>query len=258
MSNATGAAGITQAREDNLTFRELLDSPGSVSDIFPDQLGDIDIDKFHRRFELVCRGYRQLREYHNKTKVLLGRGLYCIQQRPVLYKERGFHTFEAFLQHAVGAYGITRSELYNTLALAKTMPDLTLATCAEIGVSNLYKVSKAIASNTGLDDATREALLAKAKALSVKEFDQYIEDKMHVDKTDTVPGILVVHTTVTIKRAFEMFADNPKIQAYCGTTAPGGILMCMIEECMGEWMAQAENAVIDAEAEEIPPPPEEE
>lgn len=228
----------SSAAADNAALRLLLDSPGSITQIFPDQVGDIDIEEFHRKFEIVCRGYCNLRTYHNKTKVLLGRALHCIQQRPILYKEKGFRNFEMFLRDASEKFDISRSEMYNTLSLAKTIPDITLKECAEIGITKLYKVGKVLSAGP-VDAPGRADIIEKAKAMTFKQFDQHLAEKAHLQSGDSAPAIIVIHTTATIKHAWDLFSGNPRVHAYCESNKPGAVLMSMMEECMAEWMAQA-------------------
>lgn len=204
--------------------------------VLPDTISDEDL---WDALQVCCKVESRVRKVQTVLKMLVGRALLLMQERPAMYKERGFISLDAIMtdqERGLPAItGISRAELYNAKTIAKSWPKISATDATEIGFTKLVTLAK-IRKDTDSDSA-------KWLEIAKTSTNEGLKDAIYRSDNSIPVGSLDVDTlTITISKAEKdeilAFLKNPAYQAYCKSALPGVMLIQCIAESVAEWDVQ--------------------
>ncbi len=216
-----------------------LTAPGAVvSSLIPDE---IDADQFYSTIGVVCAALSRAVLQTEMLLPVLGRLLDITQQHPELYKDRGYETYEAFLDKLGETYGVSRSSCFEARKMVQRFPDLTVSTYEKVGRVNMQILAKAIPPGDEKKPYAKK-LIEKAAEWSAKELRQHCVDQNYIEAGETEGAYVHFACDKTRKRFIEKFLNDEDIQAFLETKDPGKMIARCIEESVTGWKAQIEDA----------------
>ena len=226
---------------ENVELSRITESDEQAKELFPSVVPEDDVSSFYDRFDLVCRGYANVRAFHNAIKPIVGRALVVMRENPHVWKAKGFRIFEDVIQDLIGKSGISRSELFNCMSLAEKFPDLSPKDFSQIGIAKLTIAGKVL--QDGADSKERDRLLDRAKTDSVKDFGNFVEQKYHLPASALHEVRIVIHTSKEVEILWRTWVDDPRVQAKYGNAKEGAILSSMVAECAADLLEAEENVM---------------
>lgn len=240
----TEVAGLFDTRnEDLLTLDErvllsgLLSSGDRVDMAIPDDISEGDL---WRTLSICGRVFVPIRRASTQLKIIIGRAINLIQQRPEIFESRGFRSFDDFMSLPHGLQqmtGISRAELFKAKATANALgPTINMEDVRQIGITKIQMVAQYSEPGT----PSQDALIEVAKTHTVPQLREHIARlDLQVSTGDMEWDVLQIPATKTQKALFMEFFRNPLVLAYCGTTSQAVVLERMLQECSEEWQIRA-------------------
>lgn len=203
---------------------------------------DTPADDLWRTVLLVSKVFTRLTRAHSILKLLIGRALVLIQDRPELYESRGFRSMDAFLSDEVrglpALLGISRGELYKAKSVAEKNPTLPIALYREIGFSKLGEISRV----TEEGNANYPAWLEKARTSTYKELVRSIEESnLQIAEGGMTPAVFAINCREDQRRELSEFVEDPRIHSVNGTADKAEILLNSTREARAEWLNGADE-----------------
>lgn len=204
--------------------------------VLPDSISDSDL---WDALQVCCKVESRVRKVQTVLKMLVGRALLLMQNRPTMYKERGFISLDAIMSDQERGLpmltGISRAELYNAKSIAKSWPTISQSDAVEIGFTKLVTLAKIRKQS----DSDSGKWLEVAKTST----NEGLIDAIYRSNNGVPNGSLEVDTlTLTLSKSEKdeilEFLNNPAYQAYCKTKLPGIMLTQVIAESVAEWNVQ--------------------
>lgn len=204
--------------------------------VLPESISD---EALWDALQVCCKVESRVRKVQTVLKMLVGRALLLMQNRPAMYKERGFVSLDAIMSDQERGLpmltGISRAELYNAKTIAKSWPTISQKDATEIGFTKLVTLSKI--RNQSDSDSGKWLDIAKSST------NEQLQDAIYRSNNGVPNGSLEIDTlTITVTKAekeeIEEFLKNPAYQAYCKSALPGIMLTQCIAESTVEWTVQ--------------------
>ena len=209
---------------------DLVGAQNQLAEVIPD---DIDGEKLWRWLGACCKSIAMYRRSMSSLKVIVGRMLVVLKDRPEKYRELGYETFNQFMTVGMPTlFGIPRSEAFASIALVEKWPSLTPEQVKKVSYTKLSLISKF--TNEASADANVWLQTAQENSLDKLKDICANSGVLPREESDIVEISLI--TTKGIKDQWIEFINNPEVKATCGTDNPGEILSMAIGECMAEWM----------------------
>lgn len=225
-------------KEERAMLSTLLSSSDRVDMAIPENISESDL---WATLSICGRVLVPIRRASTQLKVIIGRIVHLIQQRPEVYESRGFRSFDAFMSDAERGMpamtGISRAELFKARATANGLgPSINMEDVRQVGITKIGL----IAGVTSPGSATQKALMEAAKTDTIPELRERIaRSSLNVQAGDIEWDLLQVTMTKSQKQFAQQFFNNPRVQSYCSSTSPGMIMEMMIQELQEEWQVRA-------------------
>ncbi len=212
----------------------LLDNGAQADQAIPD---DISSEELWASLTVCCKIGSRLERVRTALKMLVGRALVVMENRPEIYKLRGFVTLDGFMS-SKGANGlpaltgIARGGLYEAKGFATKWPEVPIVEMAAIGVGKMRAISRI---RKGSDSDARE-WLDRAKGSTLEKLEEQIyRSNNGIREGDLTREILTIEMSKADKTEILEFLANIEFQAYCQSDAPGVMLTQAIAEASNEW-----------------------
>lgn len=214
----------------------LISTDERIDVAIPDDISD---ENLWEALQVCCKVESRVRKVQAILKMLVGRALILMQNRPEMYREKGFISLDALMSDEEKGLpaitGISRSELYNAKAIAKSFPTISMKDYGQIGFNKLLTLSK-IRKQSDSDSAE---WLEKAKTSTKDELEVAIyRSNNNIPVGSLEQDVLMLKVSLAEKREIEEFLKNPEFQAYCKSALPGIMLTQAIAESVTEWAIQ--------------------
>lgn len=239
------AAKQPPSDEDKALLTKLTKS-GTVVDVAISD--DISPEEYHNCLRVVSI---QLTRSLKQAEVLmpfLGRLLDITSRHPELYKDKGFDSYETFVEMLGAKYGVGRSTCFEARRMVQRFPSLTISEFEKTGRVNMRILAQAIPKGEEQKPFARK-LVEMAQTSTAKDLRAHCEEKGYLHKGETQGAYISIGCSADVKAAWDEFVNNVDVHAFVENASPGAILHRMIEECSGEWLARVEDAR-DGEADE--------
>lgn len=189
---------------------------------------------------LCAQGTFLLESRLERIKPIIGKVLLMFQEKPSLYKDLGYETFEEFRREGVGKkLGLSRTTLWETQVIARDWPQL-LENPDRYNKIRRSKLNILKSFSTGRDNNS-DALLRLAEKMSSTELRQYCEQRGFISPGETLPATIVIQSSLDIAQRWKLWAQDGRIHSIVGSSQPDKILDAMMEECMHGWIEQHED-----------------
>lgn len=170
-----------------------------------------------------------------RLKWAVGKILNMFENKPSLYRELGYRTFEDFTKRGVGeTLGLSRTSLYECKAHCRDWPSLTMDDYEKLGPTKIKILSKFV--NESSPQAPR--YLETARQMKTDELLQWATTRHLINKGEATPAVIVIQTSREIADEWYNFRNNSDVQGKVGSEAPGEILRALMQECLGPWLAE--------------------
>ncbi len=232
------------ARQDRHMVVELLRRQDRVDLALP---VSIDSLVLWRTLDVCAHFFVRIAAAKHMLKLMVGRALIVIQQRPEFFTSRGYDNFSDFMSDTVRGLpritGISRAELFKAKAVAAQLgPTITLEDARDVGLTKL----QLIAGVTDSGSAEQRELVEAARTDTMVQLRERIVRNGLVGSTEDLEWDALIFTLTKTQKTFvQEFLDNPLVQAYCKTSSPGIILEMMVAELSEEW--QVRETLMEAE-----------
>ncbi len=202
----------------------------------PDNISDEDL---WAALRVCCKVESRVRKVQTILKLLVGRALLLMQNRPSMYQERGFISLDAIMSDEdrglPAITGISRAELYASKKIAKSWPTISAADATDIGFTKLVTLS-AIRQQSD-SDSSKWLNIAKIST------NQGLKEQIYRSDNSIPEGALdqdtfIITLTKAEKNEIQQFLNTAEYQAYCGTASPALMLLRCIAESTAEWRVQ--------------------
>ena len=200
-------------------------------------------DQLWESLTLCAKVFGPVNKARQILKLLIGRMLNLMQDRPELYESRGFRSFDQFMSDEKRGLpkilNISRGELYKTKSVAERNPSLPISDYREIGFSKLA----ALGPVTREGNSDYPAWINAAKTSTLTE----LREQIYRSDANIPPGslemdMLVLPMTKADKDEIEEFIGDPQMQAVSGSRDRAKVLVNATREARMEWLAQAQGA----------------
>ena len=209
----------------------LLDPMASIEILVPDNWSDAQLWK---SLTACCKAIGHVQKLSDRLRPIIGRMLTIVQNNPAMCKQWGYSNFQDFIKRGVAKeLGIGRSTAYEIMHHAKLHPSLSPERYAAIGPQRLSIVSKF----TREGDSKYQEHMRAAEVLSTTKLREYAEERKLISVNETVPAAIVIQTTLDVKKQWEEFVEDGRVQSVCGSSSAGIVLQHMIEEC-SSWLSE--------------------
>jgi hypothetical protein len=188
-----------------------------------------------------------------KIRPLMGRVLVLYKQRPELWKDLQYRSFDHWMSEGVEAtYHIPRPEAYDCVRIAEQMGFLPSETLQQIGMNKLKVASKIIGQRTkGITDIEMKQKIvgewvaaATEEGMTVAKLIAKAEDENIVDEGSLNPKVpITILANTAIKEQWDKMRTDESLKMYLygvtGQTVTDDLLLglCM-DEAGSEWAAQ--------------------
>ena len=227
-------AVMDMSDEDAKLLTGILISDEEASVILPDKIGP---EAVHGVLMVTSRAVGSMRRATARLFPLIGRLLCLARDQPDTWQERGHKSYDSYLTtEVVPAIGMSRSQLLGIRRIYECWPSLPLSTYEQLGSERL----KILATISKQSDPSAGDSLERALTLPAKDLKVWAERERHLEPGSLESGVVSFATTKEVEDRWQAFWTDPTIQAHAGDTQ-GGILMSMISECEGTWLAQGET-----------------
>lgn len=189
---------------------------------------DMEPDRIMESLETCCRGLEKFDTITSALKPIIGRMLLIIREKS-LYKPE-FDSFKKFLVERVrGTFGVSKSNLYESMAIVSAFPDLAVEQYKNIGSTNLLLAAKF----TSQSNPDHKKILGKAAELTTEQFRQWAEEKQYLEEGATEGATIVIKTSKKTAKRWASWVTNTAVIAWAESENPGVVLEAMISECSG-------------------------
>lgn len=204
--------------------------------VLPDNISDSDL---WDALQVCCKVESRVRKVQTVLKMLVGRALLLMQDRPAMYKDRGFISLDAIMtdqERGLPAItGISRAELYNSKKIAKSWPTISAADATSIGFTKLVTLS-AIRKQSDSDSAQWLEVARVNTNEGLKE--AIYRSDAGIPEGSLDQDSFIITLTRAEKTELQQFIGDPVFQAYCQTASPALMLLRAIAEASSEWRVQ--------------------
>ncbi len=218
----------------------LLSSDAQADTAIPDT---ISAEGLWETLAVCCKVGAKVEKVRTVLKMLVGRALVVMENRPELYQKRGFRTLDSFISSAEvnglpALSGMARAGLYDAKAFATKWPALPIGEMAAIGIGKMRAISRIRKGS----DSDAQTWLDKAKTETLEKLEEQIyKSKNGIPEGDLTRDVLTLEMSGAEKREIQEFLSNPKFQAYCKSALPGIMLTQCIAEATTEWIVEIED-----------------
>ncbi len=218
----------------------LLSNDAQAAAAIPD---GISADDLWATLAVCCKVGAKVEKVRTVLKMLVGRALVVMENRPEIYRERGFRTLDSFMSSTEAnglpaLSGMARTGLYEARSFAAKWPGLPIGEMAAIGMGKMRAISRIRKGS----DSDAQVWLDKAKTGTLEQLQEQIYRSSNGIPDGSLEISTVIFTmTVDEKKRIEGFVKDPEIQAYCGTAQPGPILCKVLEETESEWRLEIDE-----------------
>lgn len=171
---------------------------------------------------------------------ILGYILLLFKNKPSLYKDMGYETFEQFRNQGVGGlFGMHRTSLYWSQIVAQKWPQLVKnpELYAKIGPVKLNIVSK-FADGSAVN---ADHILDMAGKMTVTELRQYTEQRGLTVAGETIGAMISIPCNLKQKLEWTKWVARGEVQSVVGSKDPAEILMAMMKESEATWIAEVHD-----------------
>lgn len=194
--------------------------------------------------QACCRAASRLDRVTALLKPVIGRMLQISEEYPMeFFESRGYRSFGDYMQRGIlKETGVSTSEGYKLLRLAKDLSSVTPQDFREIGYTKLGLVSK-IAKD---GDSSLTTWIEAAKQNTTSALREMIYNSGNAIEPGSLEAAnIVIATTKSVRDQWKEFSENPNVRAYCGSDSPGVILQLLMAEAATEWNAQTADKFSD-------------
>jgi len=238
-SNGLGGLFDPQAKEslsgdERALIGALLANDAQADVAIPD---DVSSEDLWAALSVCAKIGSKIEKVRTALKMLVGRALVVLENRPAIYKQRGFATLDGFMSSTAAnglpaLTGISRAGLYEAKGFAVKWPSVPIIEMAEIGVGKMRAISRI---RRGTDSDAQE-WLDRAKTGTLEA----LQEEIYKSSNGITPGDLERDAlTLEMSRAEKAeileFLGNPEFQAYCKSSLPGVMLTQAVAESSTEW-----------------------
>ena len=218
---------------DKEVVEQFLRSKEQLTDLIPDTM---DSQELWRSLAACCKSLSIYRKSASVLKVIVGRLLVVLQDRPEVYQKLSYRNFDDFLTRGMPElFGIPRSEAYAARALIAKWPSLSSEQIKQVSYSKISLISQF----THEGDVNANKFLQAAQTLTLDKLKDYCANQGMLPREESDLAEISLLTTKGIKDQWLEFSSDPHIQAFVGTDNPGEILSMAIAEVSADWMSRA-------------------
>ena len=185
----------------------------------------------------ACKRLTLARKVISSLKLTIGKALLVIEQHPDTYLSRGYKNFDDFLSRGVqDAFGLPRSEAYNTKRLAGAWSELSPEEADAITYSKLSTITRRV----NQDSPDAQEWITFAKTHNIEEVRERVIMSGAATRSELEMASVTVLCTKSVKQKWASFSSDPRVISYCGSESGGAILLKLMDECEVEWLNRAE------------------
>ena len=234
-------------------IKVLMETDKKPSEVIP---ADIDPQLLSQYGQITSRAYGKAEEALARLKPLMGQILLVYKNRPDIYKELGYKSWDDWMTEGVRReFSIARADAYGCVDIAETLSELSTPQLQQIGMSKLKAISQIVkkelkSKGEGVTIEMKRSItdkwVAQAETSTVMELRASAEVAQIVDKGEVSPEeILTLQVSPEVKKRFEDFSADERIQSYVkeqtGMFSTGVLVGCLLDECETEWRSQIED-----------------
>lgn len=251
------STALTISTPDEL-IKIILRTEESPQIIIPDDIDDETLCKYADRIsEDLARATNAV----ERIRPFMGRILLLFKQRPDLYHQLGYTTWDEWMSNGVRKlYNIPRGDAYDCITIAEQLPDLTVPQLKELGMNRLKVLSKVVKrANKGVttiemkqsNTAKWVALATENTALGLAK----LAEEQNVISPSEVEALVPLSFGVSkdFKEEFEAFKNDVDIRQYvmqeAGAFSDEALLKSLVSEASTEWKAQIADQTRSSAAE---------
>lgn len=221
---------VTLSNPERKVLAALLNDEATPLEVIP---ADATAAELMANLSICSTVLGRIEKASGKLKALIGRYLAVIRQSPHIYRERGYDSFEKFVNaEVVEKLGLSRSSLWEAKKIAEAFPGLQMSDYEEIGTTKLILASKITSS----DQPGHQKVLNKAKDMTVEEFRKYTMDASG-GHDDSKASVVLTGGRSDIQ-TIERFIGNDKMKLYLEVESSARMVAMAITESGTTWEAE--------------------
>lgn len=186
------------------------------------------------------QGFRLLNSRLDRLKPIIGQILLLFKNKPSLYIELGYKSFEQFRAKGVGTeLGLGKTTLWEAQVIANDWPQLVAEPdrYTKIGRAKMNIISKYAKGS----DANAEAVLKTAEKMTTTELRQYSEQRGFIAAGECLPATIVINCNIATYQMWKRLTGDGRIHSIVGSAKDDAILVAMMENCSHEWIEMFED-----------------
>ncbi len=231
---------------DKAIVDQFLDSREQLTDLVPDA---IDPATLWTGLSACCRSLALNRRTASLLKIVIGRMLVVLRDRPEVYQNLGYRTFDDFITRGMPElFGIPRSEAYAARTLVEKWPSLSAEQIKLVSYSKLALISKVVDEKS----SNANMYLKAAQEHTLDQLKDILANNGVLPREDSDFATITILTTKGIKKMWTDAVSDPQIRAYCQTDDPGVILECLLSETLCEWRSRMLLQMQEVDAKWVP------